>query len=178
MRIDDDDDALILSTGKHIHCYRHTVGLRLDATGMDDRLFYGFDGVIPVWQDIDPLELNDADSLTPAECVELADFMLQQWAGFRHAALAKLPAQPFVPDPAFEAWAVKEGCSLTMKNGHYMAEETYDAWEGWQACKATAVAAERERCALLCENLLHSPDFPHGWAPVSEACAAAIRGDS
>ena len=32
-----------------------------------------------------------------------------------------------------------------------------------------------DECAKLCETLKDSRDFPEGWGPVSEACAAAIR---
>lgn len=38
------------------------------------------------------------------------------------------------------------------------------------------LAAERETCAALCETLKDSRDFPEGWGPVAEACAARIRG--
>jgi hypothetical protein len=40
---------------------------------------------------------------------------------------------------------------------------------------AAAAAAERERCARLCETMRNSRDFPEGWGPVFEACAARIR---
>ena len=37
------------------------------------------------------------------------------------------------------------------------------------------VAAERERCAKLCEHMEDNESFPSGWGPVAYACADAIR---
>lgn len=60
---------------------------------------------------------------------------------------------------AFEAWASKEGWACSdiddkcaegaPRSGEYRHQGLQDAWEVWQA----AAAAERERCASICDGI-------------------------
>ena len=48
------------------------------------------------------------------------------------------------------------------------------AWNGWQA----GAAAERERCARVCESVAHNSlmQKKQTWSVAANGCAAAIRG--
>ena len=76
-----DDDVLTFSTGKQMPANRGIVGLCI-SDGSDDRLrvYEGYDGTLRMPEDD---RSTPERRLTPAECVELADKMLEQWAEFR-----------------------------------------------------------------------------------------------
>lgn len=50
-----------------------------------------------------------------------------------------------------------------------------DEYEAWPDDLHRFAALVAEECAKVCDTLKDSRDFPEGWGPVSEACAAAIR---
>ena len=71
MKIDVDKSEITFSTGKNVSAYRGIIGLAPDGDvteGYDGELFPNFD---------------DEPSLTPAECVELGDYMVKKWSEFR-----------------------------------------------------------------------------------------------
>jgi hypothetical protein len=76
--------VLTLSSGKTIEPYDGVIGL---SPGLD--VFHGYDGNVftpsHVAQDI---ESSTATLLTPAEQIELADYMLEQWGHFKARAEA------------------------------------------------------------------------------------------
>lgn len=67
------DDYLIFSTGKKVYAHAGFVGIKYD-NGW--RISEGYDG--GVYFD---------EEMTPAECVELADYMINQWVKFKEDKL-------------------------------------------------------------------------------------------
>ncbi len=68
------DQSLIFSTGRRVSAQRGVIGISPSL-----EVFQGHGGIlIPS----EPL-LDDNDSLTNQECVELADFMIEQWQAFK-----------------------------------------------------------------------------------------------
>lgn len=90
-----DGDEIVLSTGKRVSAYAGVVGIELLPKDPAAALMYcGYDDHVPsvfddtYWSDPDD-EDAAASILSAAECVELADLMIQRWAEFKeHAANA------------------------------------------------------------------------------------------
>ena len=83
-------NKLIFSTGKEVYCYADIVGLTIDpnfnGTG---KLTYGYDGHMRTV--VDSIErfdydsdnlIDDPETLTKEECVELAQHMIKAWEDF------------------------------------------------------------------------------------------------
>lgn len=69
---DSDADEYILSSGRRFYAHQGVVGLSLDRMA-DCEVSHGFDGGV------------DVQDWTPAERVELANFMIALWTVFREA---------------------------------------------------------------------------------------------
>lgn len=87
--------------------------------------------------------------------------------------------RPVRPDPeraAFERWCGEDGRwpQAIERNGNgYKLMSTHSAWMAWRACWPQAQAAERERCAKLCEEVhADTSECPE----LALHCAARIRG--
>lgn len=78
MKIEDDD--VIFSTGKKRYANNGIIGL-----SPEGEVTEGYDGGF--WQP-EESEYRDDDALTPAERVELADYMIERWKTFRDMAAA------------------------------------------------------------------------------------------
>ncbi len=68
------DQTLIFSTGRRISAQRGVIGISPLL-----EVFQGHGGVLIPSEPF----LDDNDSLTNQECVELADFMIGQWQAFK-----------------------------------------------------------------------------------------------
>lgn len=72
------DQTLIFSIGWYISAQRGVIGISPSL-----EVFHGHGGaLIPS----EPF-LDDNDSLTNQECIELADFMIEQWQAFKRLSL-------------------------------------------------------------------------------------------
>jgi len=77
MKFDRDNDTMTFSSGKTIDCYGAMIGLSPDMTvggGYDEPIHF-------------PPDHRDGGWLTPAEQIELADYMIGQWQQFRELAV-------------------------------------------------------------------------------------------
>ena len=75
-------EGLTFSTGKTVYANRGIIGICITENKLDnDYLYQGYDGTIGFSEDA-PVSLDD-EFLTPLECVELADAMLERWQQFR-----------------------------------------------------------------------------------------------
>ena len=72
-----DGDEVIFSTGKVRYANNGIIGL-----GPDLEVSEGYDGGF--WSAHESEYKDEADILTPAERVELADYMIERWQAFRY----------------------------------------------------------------------------------------------
>lgn len=88
-----DGDHYELSNGRTVYAHGGVIGLlhRFDPDADGDfHLTEGWDGYI----NDDPAE---EDPLTMAECLEVADWMIEQWQAYRHRILLQMPESGSAP---------------------------------------------------------------------------------
>jgi hypothetical protein len=74
-------DTITFSTGKTVYANNAIIGLCIsDNEDKVNKIFYGYDGALALQESDYDYPSND---LTSAECVELADKLIQQWTAFK-----------------------------------------------------------------------------------------------
>jgi len=96
-----ENNKLVFDSGREFVVNMHIIGLRVD--GDDPKLFDesavfgGYDESFKTPEMFYDAECaTDSDALSHAECVELADFMVAQWAAFRERHANTTPAADIV----------------------------------------------------------------------------------
>jgi hypothetical protein len=76
MQVDDKNNKVVFSNGKEMYAYAGIVSIL-----NNEELVYGYDGTFGYLPGYWDEEVRDL--LTPEECVEIADYMINQWKEFR-----------------------------------------------------------------------------------------------